>query len=183
MKKNLDNSIKNAIRTIPNFPKKGIMFRDITSLLEKPMVFKRVVDKITRLAKNKKITKIIGIESRGFIFAAPVAAKLGIPLILIRKSGKLPGKVFKIKYNLEYGNDALEINKTSLNKNDNIMVIDDLIATGGTAIASSKLISKINKKRIEYIFLIHLQDLTGLEKIIKLGHNVTSLCKFKEDEK
>lgn len=183
MKKNLDNSIKKAIRTIPDFPKSGIMFRDITSLIEKPLLFKKVVNKISGLARKKKITKIIGIESRGFIFAAPVAAKLELPLILIRKSGKLPGKVFKVKYNLEYGNDALEINKTSLNKKDNVMVIDDLIATGGTAIASSKLISKINKKRIEYVFLVHLQDLPGLEKIIKLGHNVTSFCKFREEEK
>ena len=98
MKKNLDNSIKKAIRTIPDFPKSGIMFRDITSLLEKPLIFKRVVNEISSLARKKKITKIIGIESRGFIFAAPVAAKLGLPLILIRKSGKLPGKVFKIKF-------------------------------------------------------------------------------------
>ena len=95
MKKNLDNSIKNAIRTIPDFPRSGIMFRDITSLLEKPAIFKRVVNKITSLARSKKITKIIGIESRGFIFAAPVAAKLGIPLILIRKSGNFQEKFSK----------------------------------------------------------------------------------------
>ena len=159
------------------------MFRDITTLLNNKKIFQRTIDTIVNIAKKKKVNKIVGIDSRGFIFAAPVAYKCKLPLILVRKQGKLPGQTYKIKYSLEYGFGTLEINRESIKKNEKVMVIDDLIATGGTAIATAKLISKNNIKRIEFFFLIELQDLPGVSKIKKMGHNVTTLCKFKENEK
>ena len=177
----IEKIIKEVVRTIPNFPIKGVMFRDITSLINKPIVFKKIIDNIILHAKKNKITKVIGIDSRGFIFAAPIAYKLGIPLVLIRKKNKLPGKTYKSKYALEYGYDVLEIHKESINKNDNVMIIDDLIATGGTAIASSKLISNTNLKKILFLFLIELIDLNGADRLRK-KHKVISLSKYNEDE-
>ncbi len=183
MKKIISKKIKNSINTVPDFPKKGIMFRDITSLIKNTKVFKIVIDEIIQIAKEKRVNKIVGIDSRGFIFAAPIAYKMKIPLILVRKKGKLPSSSYKVRYALEYGFDVLEINKNSINKNDRVMVIDDLIATGGTAVATSKLISKSSSKKIEFIFVIELEDLPGVAKIKKLGHAVTALCSFKEEEK
>jgi len=183
LKRITSKEIKKSIRTVPNFPKKGVMFRDITTLLNNKKIFKRTIDKIVNIVKKKKINKIAGIDSRGFIFAAPVAYRSNLPLILVRKQGKLPSQTYKMKYSLEYGFDALEINKESIKKNDKVMVIDDLIATGGTAIASAKLISKNNIKKIEFFFLVELQDLPGVSRIKEMGHNVTTLCKFKENER
>lgn len=177
-----EKRIKKAIRTIPNFPKKGIMFRDITTLLSDKKVFNEVVDYIASIAKKNKISKIIGIESRGFLFAAPVAYKNNIPLVLIRKKGKLPGDTYKAKYSLEYGNDQMEINKDSIKKNDVVMIIDDIIATGGTAIAASKLVRKTNTKIINFVFLIELKEMPGISKIHKLGDYCTSLSSFSENE-
>ena len=127
MKKIISKKIKNSINTVPDFPKKGIMFRDITSLIKNTKVFKIVIDEIIQIAKEKRVNKIVGIDSRGFIFAAPIAYKMKIPLILVRKKGKLPSSSYKVRYALEYGFDVLEINKNSINKNDRVMVIDDLI--------------------------------------------------------
>ena len=183
MKKIRNIEIKSNIRTVPNFPKKGVMFRDITTVLSNEKIFKKIINSIANIAKKKKINKIIGIDSRGFIIAAPIAYKNKLPLILVRKKGKLPGRTYKIKYALEYGFDALEINKESINKTDRVMIIDDLIATGGTAIAAAKLVAKTNTKKIEFCFLVELQDLPGVSKIKKMGHNVTALCTFSESEK
>tara|TARA_B110000444_G_scaffold261004_1_gene310413 strand:+ start:1309 stop:1851 length:543 start_codon:yes stop_codon:yes gene_type:complete len=177
-----ENRIKNVIRTIPNFPKKGIMFRDITTLLSDKKIFNEVVDYIASIAKKNKISKIIGIESRGFLFAAPVAYKNNIPLVLIRKKGKLPGDTYKAKYNLEYGNDQMEINKDSIKKNDTVMIVDDIIATGGTALAASKLVRNTNSKIIDFVFLIELKGMPGISKIQKLGDCCTALSSFSEDE-
>tara|TARA_A100001015_G_scaffold237319_1_gene269878 strand:+ start:122 stop:493 length:372 start_codon:yes stop_codon:yes gene_type:complete len=116
LKKIISKKIKNSINTVPDFPKKGIMFRDITSLINNTRVFKIVIDEIIQMAKEKKINKIVGIDSRGFIFAAPIAYKMNIPLILVRKKGKLPSRSYKVKYALEYGFDVLEINKDSIIK-------------------------------------------------------------------
>ena len=183
MRKKNKVNIKKSIRTIPNFPKKGIMFRDITSLLKNTKAFNEVIKLITRIAKQKKITKVIGIDSRGFIFASPVAFNLNIPMLVVRKKGKLPGKTFKARYSLEYGYDILEINKNEITTNDKIMIIDDLIATGGTAIAASKLVSKMNLKSIEFVFVIELSELSGKNKLELMGHNVNSICSFKESER
>ena len=183
MRKKNKVNIKKSIRTIPNFPKKGIMFRDITSLLKNTKAFNEVIKLITRIAKQKKITKVIGIDSRGFIFASPVAFNLNIPMLVVRKKGKLPGKTFKARYSLEYGYDILEINKNEITTNDKIMIIDDLIATGGTAIAASKLVSKMNLKSIEFVFVIELSELSGKNKLELMGHSVNSICSFKESER
>ena len=159
------------------------MFRDITTVLNNEKIFQKIINNIASIAKKKKINKVVGIDSRGFIFAAPVAYKNKLPLILVRKQGKLPSQTYKIKYALEYGFDTLEINKESIKKTDRIMIIDDLIATGGTAIATAKLIAKTNTKKIEFCFLVELKDLPGVSKIKKMGHNVTALCTFSESEK
>lgn len=182
MTRNILKTIKKNIKSVPNFPKKGIIFRDITPLLENKKIFKKIVDTIVKIADKKKINKIVAIESRGFIFSAPVAYKKQIPMILVRKPSKLPRSIYKVKYALEYGYDTLEIHKDSIKKKDRVMVIDDLIATGGTAGAAAKLISKSNKNKIEFLFLIELEDLKGVSKLVKMGHGVNSLCKFTEDE-
>ncbi len=167
--------LKNKIRVIPNFPKKGIMFQDIFSLTEDPQIFEHIIHKISLLAKKNKITKVIGIEARGFIFASAVALKNKIGFVPIRKKGKLPGKVYKKKYKLEYGFDEIEVQKESILKKDRILIIDDLIATGGTAISSAKLLEKFKPKKIEFFFVIDLHNLHGAQKLKKLNYNVTSL--------
>jgi len=179
----IQKEIKKTIKTIPNFPKKGIMFRDITSLLSNEKVFSRIINSIALIAKKKKINKIIGIDSRGFIFAAPVAYKNKIPFILIRKKGKLPGPVLNAKYALEYGYDEMQIQKDVIKKSDNVMIVDDLIATGGTAVASAQLIRRTNSKKIEFVFVIELADLQGAQKIKKIGHNCSMLSSFVEEQK
>mgnify|MGYP006093014517 CR=1 FL=1 len=181
--RSLEKNIKKNIKTIPNFPKKGIMFRDITSLISNEKMFTQIIDYISLVAKKNNINKIVGIDARGFIFAAPVAYKNKIPLILIRKKGKLPGNTFKAKYSLEYDYDEMEIHKNSIKKDDNIMIVDDLIATGGTALAAAKLVKKTNSKKINYMFIVELNDLPGMSKLIKLGHQCTFLSSFSENEK
>jgi len=180
---NLEKNIKENIETIPNFPKKGVMFRDITSLISNEKIFTKIIDHISLVAKKNNINKIVGIDARGFIFAAPVAYKNKIPLILIRKKGKLPGNAYKAKYALEYDYDEMEIHKNSINKKDSVMIVDDLIATGGTALAAAKLIKKTNSKKIKFMFIIELNDLSGMSKLLKLGHNCLSLSSFRENEK
>ena len=159
------------------------MFRDITSLISNEKVFTQIINHISLIAKKNKINKIKGVDSRGFIFAAPVAYKNKIPLILIRKKGKLPGKSYKAKYALEYGYDEMEIHKNSIHKNDKVMIVDDLIATGGTAFAAVKLVQKTCSKKIKLIFIIELKDLPGMTELKKMGHDCLSLSKFSESEK
>ena len=173
----ITTTLKRNIRVIPNFPKKGIMFQDIFSFTEKGKIFNDIILNIATLAKKKKITKLIGIEARGFIFAAAVAFKNKIGFVPIRKKNKLPGKVYKKKYKLEYGFDEIEIQKDSILKKDNVLIIDDLIATGGTAIASAKLIEKFHPKKPEFFFVIDLYNLGGSKKLIDLNYKVTSLMK------
>ena len=131
-----------SIRRVPDFPKPGILFYDITSVLTNPEAFKFVVDQMVEKYKNAKIDAVAGVESRGFVFAAPLAEKLGIPLILIRKKGKLPGETYECSYALEYGTASIEVHKEDIKKGQNILVIDDLIATGGTLAAAKNLIEQ-----------------------------------------
>lgn len=173
------NIIKNSIRTIPNFPKKGIMFRDITTLLNDNESFKLSIDLIAERYKNSDINCIAGIESRGFIFGAALAYKLGLNFVTIRKKGKLPGNVISEEYDLEYGKDIIEISENSINKKSNVLIIDDLIATGGTAIAACNLIKKAGGNIIECCFVIDLPDLNGAKKLQKNEINVFSLVEFK----
>ncbi|MAG60738.1 adenine phosphoribosyltransferase [archaeon] len=157
--------LKSSIRTIPNFPKEGIMFRDITSLIETPLAFAYCIDQMREKFESKGVTKIVGIESRGFIFGAALAKDMGLPFVLIRKKGKLPGETVGVDYTLEYGTDTVEIHTNSLTSSDNVLVIDDLIATGGTVLASCQLVEKVGAKVLACAFVINLPDLKGMEKI------------------
>ena len=170
--------LEKAIRSIPNYPKKGILFRDITSLLENKKAFNFTIKKMLTISKKLKFTKIAAIESRGFVFASVLCFLLNKPLVLLRKKNKLPGKTYSQKFKLEYGYDVIEIHKNSLNKNDKVLIIDDLIATGGTALAAAKLVEKTKSKVAGFIFLIDLFDLPGNKKLQNKGYKTFSLIKF-----
>lgn len=174
--------IRDAIKAIPNYPKEGIIFRDITSLLESPEAFKASVDLLVAAYRNKGITKVVGTESRGFIFGAPVALALNIPFVLVRKPGKLPREVVKQSYQLEYGQDTLEMHTDSINANDNVLIIDDLLATGGTVEATAELIRRLGGKAEHAAFVIRLSDLGGAERLQKLNIQTFSLVEFTEDQ-
>ena len=150
---------------IPDFPKKGILFQDITSITDNKLLFKEVVDEISKYVKKNKFTKIAAVEARGFIFGSAVSYKTEIPFVPIRKKGKLPGKVLKQKYKLEYGTDEIQIHKSCINEKDKVLVIDDLIATGGTAFASANLINKCKVRSIEFFFIIDLKNIGGSQKL------------------
>lgn len=171
-------NLKSLIRTVPNYPKPGILFRDISTLLYNGNALKYITEIYYNRYKDISLNGIAAIEARGFIFGAILAEKLGISFIPIRKKGKLPCKVFSEEYQLEYGTDTLEVDITAIKKNDNILVIDDLIATGGTAIATGNLINKFSANIHEYTFLINLPDLGGAKKLIDSNYNVFSLMEF-----
>ncbi len=158
--------ISKNIEVIKNFPKKGILFQDIFSITSKPQIFSRIINEISKVVSDNKITKVIGIESRGFIFASAAAIKCKIPFVPIRKPNKLPGSVYRQKYKLEYGTDEVQIQKKSITKSDKLLIVDDLIATGGTALAASKLIHKLNSKKQIFFFVINLENLNGI-KLLK----------------
>ncbi|MCM8803267.1 MAG: adenine phosphoribosyltransferase [Candidatus Omnitrophica bacterium] len=167
--------LKNLIRTIPDFPKKGILFRDITPILQDGNAFKKVIT-IFKKETPKDIKKVVAIESRGFIFGASLAYLLGIGFVPIRKSGKLPWKKVRIDYDLEYGTDTIEIHEDAIEKGEKVVLIDDLLATGGTALASVKLIEKCGGIVEKILFLVELTDLNGREKL--KNYDVFSLIKF-----
>lgn len=158
-------SVKDKIRNIPDFPKKGIMFRDITTAIKDPEAFRTIVDYFYNIYKDEKIDYIAAIESRGYIFGAPLAYKLGTGLVIVRKPGKLPAEVERVEYDLEYGTDALEVHKDAVEKGKRVLVMDDLLATGGTVCAACKLIEKIGGTVAGTAFLIELADLKGREKL------------------
>lgn len=172
------NELKSMIRTVPDFPKKGIMFRDITTILQNKEGFGYVIDKFYERYKDRNIDIIVGIESRGFIFGATLAYKLGCSFVPIRKEGKLPHHTMREEYALEYGNAVVEIHKDAITKGQNVLIVDDLIATGGTCVATINLIKKLQGKIAECAFVVELPDLHGREKIEKLGYKVFSLVKF-----
>ena len=167
MNKKLENKLKKKLRVIPDFPKKGILFQDITSITDNKKLFKEVVLEISKYIKRNKFTKIAAVEARGFIFGSAASFKTDVPFVPIRKKGKLPGKVLKQKYQLEYGSDEIQIHKNSINKRDRVLIIDDLIATGGTAFASAKLIEKCRVRSIEFYFIIDLKNIGGSQKLGK----------------
>lgn len=153
------------IRNIPDFPKKGIQFKDVTTLLKNGDVFSNAIDFMYDPFRSKDISKVAGIEARGFIFAGAMAYKLNVGMIPIRKSSKLPSEVFREEYALEYGTDSLEMHTDAITKEDKVLVVDDLLATGGTAEATYRLIKKIGAQLIGFCFLIELTDLKGREKL------------------
>lgn len=154
-------NLKDYIRNIPDFPKPGIIFRDITTALKKPNVFRQIIDEIYFNFKDENIDYIAAIESRGYLFGAPLAYKLGAGLVIIRKPGKLPSKVERIEYELEYGTDSLEIHQDAVEPGKRVLVVDDLLATGGTICAACKLIEKIGGIVAGTAFLIELDNLKG----------------------
>jgi adenine phosphoribosyltransferase len=174
-------TIKSRIRTVPNYPKPNIQFRDITTLLKDPVGFQLTIDDLLRRYKNAKIDKIAGIESRGFILGAPLAYALGKGFIPIRKKGKLPAETIGHDSDLEYGTDRIEIHTDAIAKGEKILLVDDLIATGGTAEAACKLIEKMGGKIVECCFIIDLPDIGGHARLEKHGHKVFALCEFEGD--
>lgn len=168
--------LKKIIRDIPDFPKKGIIFKDITTLLRDPVSFQRAVDLLGHRYIDKSIDLVVGVEARGFIIGAALAYKLGAGIVLVRKPGKLPYKTHKASYELEYGTDELEIHQDAISKGQRVLIADDLLATGGTASAVIKLIEKLGGTIEECAFLIELDSLKGREKL--KPHNVFSLINF-----
>ena len=174
-------AIKSKIRTVPHYPKQGIMFRDITTLLKDPAGFHATVDDLAQRYKDVKIDKIAGIESRGFILGAPLAYAMGKGFVPIRKKGKLPAETIGHDYELEYGADRIEIHTDAIQKGEKVLLVDDLIATGGTAEAACKLIEKIGGQIVECCFIIDLPDIGGRARLERLGHKVFALCEFEGD--
>ena len=177
MTKQLD-LIKSSIKSIPNYPKEGIIFRDITTLLEVPAAFKATVDLIVEQYRDKGITKVLGTESRGFIFGAPVALALGLPFELVRKPKKLPREPISQSYQLEYGQDTLEMHVDAISEGDNILIIDDLLATGGTVEATVKLVQRLGGVVKHAAFVINLPELGGEKRLNNLGVDCYTLINF-----
>ena len=170
--------IKSSIKSIPNYPKEGIIFRDITTLLEVPAAFKATVDLIVEQYRDKGITKVLGTESRGFIFGAPVALALGLPFELVRKPKKLPRETISQSYQLEYGQDTLEMHIDAISEGDNVLIIDDLLATGGTVEATVKLVQRLGGVVKHAAFVINLPELGGEKRLNNLGIDCYTLVNF-----
>ena len=170
--------LKKYIRSIPDYPKKGILFRDITTLIKNAEAFKYTNDKIIEISKKLDFDKVAAIESRGFIFASTVSHVLGKPFILLRKKDKLPADTYSIDFELEYGKATIEVHKDSISKNEKVLIIDDLIATGGTAEAAAKLVELSGGKVASFIFVINLFDLPGNKLLKKKGYETHNLVEF-----
>ena len=171
-------NLKNYIRSIPDYPKKGILFRDITTLIKDEKAFSETINQIVEKSKNIKFDKIAAIESRGFVFASAVSYIMKKPFIMLRKKDKLPADVHSVDFELEYGTATIEVHKDSINKNDKVLIIDDLIATGGTAEAATKLVEISGGKVACFIFVINLFDLGGSDNLKKKGYMVENLIEF-----
>jgi adenine phosphoribosyltransferase len=168
--------LENSIRNIPDFPKPGILFRDVTTLIQNKSAFKKSIDLLAKKYKGKKIDKVVGVEARGFIFGAALAHKLGSGFVPVRKKGKLPYKTISATYELEYGTDTLEIHKDAITRGEKVLIIDDLLATGGTVNAVVELVKQLQGKIIGIGFIIELVDLHGRDKL--KDYPLYSLIKF-----
>ena len=171
-------NLKDFIRSIPDYPKKGILFRDITTLIKNEKAFSETINQIVERSKKVKFDKIAAIESRGFVFASAVSYILKKPFVMLRKKNKLPADVHSIDFELEYGTATIEVHKDSIDENDEVLIIDDLIATGGTAEAAAKLVEVSKGKVAAFIFVINLFDLNGTDKLLKKGYKVANLIDF-----
>ena len=171
-------NLKDYIRSIPDYPKKGILFRDITTLIKDADAFEECINQIIERSKNYKIDKIAAIESRGFVFASAVSYLLKKPFIMFRKKNKLPAETHSVDFELEYGTATIEVHKDSIDKDDSVLIIDDLIATGGTAEAAAKLVEMSKAKVASFIFVINLFDLGGSDNLIKNNYKVENLIDF-----
>ena len=170
--------LKDYIRSIKDYPKKGILFRDITTLIKNEKAFKECINQIVERSKKFKVDKIAAVESRGFVFASAVSYILDKPFILLRKKNKLPAETHSVDFELEYGTATIEVHKDSIKENDSVLIIDDLIATGGTAEAAAKLVDISEGSVSGFIFVINLFDLGGCDKLIKSGYKVENLIEF-----
>ena len=171
-------NLKDFIRSIPDYPKKGILFRDITTLIKDKDAFAETINQIVERSKKYNFTKIAAIESRGFVFASAVSYILKKPFIMLRKKNKLPADVHSVDFELEYGTATIEVHKDSLDENDSVLIIDDLIATGGTAKAAAKLVEISKSKVAAFIFVINLFDLPGDKLLKDKGYKTESLIEF-----
>jgi adenine phosphoribosyltransferase len=174
----MEFDLKSKIRTVPDWPKKGIMFRDITTLLQDKDAFRHVMDKLLDRYMGKNIDIVVGIESRGFIFGATLAYLLGCSFVPVRKEGKLPHKTLRQEYALEYGNAVVEIHRDSIKKGQKVLVVDDLIATGGTVIATIKLVELLGGEVYETAFVVELPELDGRKKLENMGYKAFSIVEF-----
>jgi len=173
--------IKSRIRTVPHYPKQGVMFRDITTLLKDPVGFRVTINELANHYAGVTIDRVAGIEARGFIIGAALAYHLGVGFVPVRKKGKLPAETVGQDYELEYGTDRIEMHVDAVSQGERVLLVDDLIATGGTAGAACKLIESMGGKIVECCFVIDLPDLGGRARLEKHGHNVFALCEFEGD--
>ena len=171
-------NLKKHIRSIPDYPKKGILFRDITTLIKNKDAFSETINQIVERSKKFNFTKIAAIESRGFVFASAVSFVLKKPFIMLRKKNKLPADVHSVDFELEYGTATIEVHKDSINEKDEVLIIDDLIATGGTAEAAAKLVEISKGKVAAFVFVINLFDLGGSDNLVKNNYKVENLIEF-----
>ena len=171
-------TIESRIRTVPHYPRQGVMFRDITTLLKDPVGFRITVNELVHRYTGQRIDKVVGIESRGFIFGAALAFQLGIGFVPVRKKGKLPAETIGQDYELEYGTDRVEIHIDAIGKCEKVLLVDDLVATGGTGEASATLIEEAGGEIVEICFVIDLPDLSGCKCLEDKGNKVFTQCKF-----
>lgn len=171
-------NIQSLIRTIPDYPKPGIQFRDITTLIKDAQGFKATIDMLVERYRGRDISKVVGTEARGFIFGAPLAYALGVGFVPVRKKGKLPGKTTGHEYALEYGHDRIEMHNDAIDAGDKVLVVDDLLATGGTAQATVMLVRGLGGDVAECAFVVDLPELGGRAKLEKMGLTVFTLCEF-----
>jgi adenine phosphoribosyltransferase len=170
--------IKSVIRTIPDYPKPGIMFRDVTTLFGNARAFRTTVDQLVQPYAGTRIDKVVGIEARGFILAGAVAHQLSVGFVPVRKKGKLPWRTISQTYDLEYGTDTVEIHEDAVGRGENVLLVDDLIATGGTAEAAIRLVERVGAHVVGCSFIIDLPELKGRSRLEKLGKRVLSLVEF-----
>lgn len=174
----IEQAIKNVIRDVPDFPKEGIIFKDITPIMMDPKLSQEIIDHLVTIYKDKKIDKVAGIESRGFLFGYPLAIRLGVPFILIRKKGKLPYKKTSYDYALEYGVSTIEMHTDAVESGDRVLVHDDLLATGGSAEAAAELIRQCGGEVAAFSFLVSLEFLNGTDKLKKYTGDIEALVKY-----
>lgn len=172
------SDLRDLVRTIPNYPRPGVLFRDITTLLSNADGFRRTIGELAGRYVGHQVQKVAGIEARGFILGGAIAERLGAGFVPVRKKGKLPGQVMGHDYQLEYGTDRVEIHVDAIEKGETVLLVDDLIATGGTACAAIKLIEALGGRIVETCFVIDLPDLGGRKRLEKLGHKVHALMAF-----
>ncbi|MEX0298621.1 MAG: adenine phosphoribosyltransferase [Kordiimonas sp.] len=177
----MGKDIKEYIRTVPDFPKQGVMFRDVTTLFADADGFRLMLDQLQAAVGELDIDAVVGIDARGFIIGGALADRLGVGFVPIRKKGKLPADTFEEEYELEYGSAVLELHQDAVAEDTNVLLVDDLIATGGTILAAAKLLDKVGANIKACAFIVSLPDLRGEAKLVAAGHNIVSLCRYDGD--